>query len=267
MKKSKHPLFVLLELATRDDNALPNVKMFSCIEQMYTTNFNPHPILNFVTLSLKAYAKRFVSTLTAFYNLCLVENLLDISVPNLLFYLQKKCLALVQLFKETSTFFEGLYLRYCEKGVVFTPTTTPFWNLKWCDICCSKSTNIDQNYSTIPTNIKEMIITMSYFRGLAIESLKRSNLIRNGKLQTKHLGQINIAFLSEANRLLSKYHSMLANETFSEEDEAFIWEESRKTSHIMHIFQHETKRIKKLEKRLMKELRVSNTNSFFINAN
>ncbi|KAL7712515.1 Uncharacterized protein QTN25_009839 [Entamoeba marina] len=288
MKKSKHPLFVLLELATKDDNPMPNVKMFDVIVDNFNVSLDPNPILDFVTLSMKAHSKHFVSTLAMYYNLCLVEYLaiktdfkcrvnhknffeafeslaqLDglighfRSKPSLL---QRKCIALINILKETCPVIKDIYLKYLDKGISFTSSTMPYYATKSPKIICDGILDGGEIYQTIPSNIMEMIAKMSNFRELATEPLKKSNLIRNGKLQTKHLRHINIAFLSEANRLLSKYHSLVSTVNFSEEDEAIIWEESRKTSHIMHVFQHETRRIKKIEKKISKELKLSNSNS------
>lgn len=155
--------------------------------------------------------------------------------------------------------YRKLFDKYTAKGVAFVPIFVPYYEVKFID--SSESLDFADVYhyevgneSTLPIEVRQMLEKLNHFREMAHEPLKKSNLIRNGKLQTAHVVRINNSLVSKANHLLAKLRELADEIELDEDDERFLCEETRKAKHLIHIFQHEISRVQKLEQQIGREI-------------
>ena len=169
--------------------------------------------------------------------------------------IQKKVMNIIQLMMDRAPAYREVFDRYVAKGVDFLPIFVPYYETKFIDT--SESLDFADvfrgdvgNESMLPVDIRLMLEKLTHFREMAHEPLKKSNLIRNDKLQTAHVVRVNNSLVSKASILLRKLRGMVEEANLEEDEEHFVYEEIRKVQHLIHIFQHETTRIVKLEQKI-----------------
>ena len=73
---SRHSLFTLLFLATKDDIPTPNLKYIQLVAERAHNPQAAAAITEHITNALRSYPPRFITSLQTYYNLCLLEYLI-----------------------------------------------------------------------------------------------------------------------------------------------------------------------------------------------